>query len=410
MHDLAAAVPGASPLTATFAPVTIASDHLHLDATAFQTAEGDTLEASGDYFPDTREVDTQLHLIDTPLDLLKKQTGSWFGNGSDGGAVLDMLSGGTVSGSLDYRHASEAPASWAGQMQFTGATLAPPGVAAPLKSASGHLAFHGPEFSIENLTATLADHTLKGSYRYNPQAKQPERLRLQIPSLDLADLQNLLQPVLGEPSLWTRLHFTPRSIPGWLKQRNLEGTLAVAHFSAGGVPLGALQSRFVWKGHVIHITSLQSSLTEGALSARGTIELADGSPAYRFTSSVTGYPYKGGLLDATGELESSGLATDAAKNLRVTGTFSGTHLALSPQDTFDRLSGNFNFSLGANGLNLHLSDIDGLQDDDRYTGEGSSQPDGNLLLTLQEEGQSPRQITTPLVSGIPAPATSPETQ
>jgi hypothetical protein len=408
MHNLAAAVPGASPITAAAAPVTIASDHLHLDTTAFQTAEGDTLEASGDYFPDNREVDTQLHLIDTPLDLLKKQTGTWFENGSDEGAVLEMLSGGRVTGSLDYRHAGENPASWSGQVQFTGATLTPLGVAASLRSASGHLAFHGSEFSIENLTASVADHSLKGSYRYNPEAKPPERLHLQIPTLDLADLQTLLQPVLGEPSLWTRLHFAPRSIPGWLKQRNLEGTLVVAHFSAGGVPLGELQSRFAWGGHIIHITSLQSSLPQGTLNAHGTIELADGSAAYRLTSSLTGYPYKSGLLDATGELESSGIAPDAAKNLRVTGTFSGTNLTLLPEDRFDRLSGNFNFSLGANGLNLRLSDIDGLQNNDHYTGEGSSQPDGHLLLTLQEEGQAPRQITTPLLSDNPAPAPTSE--
>lgn len=410
VHNLAAAVPGASPFTATIAPVTIASDHLHLDTTAFQTADGDTLEASGDYFPDTREVDTQLHLINTPVDLLKKQTSTWFEAGSDEGTVLEMLSGGRVSGSLDYRHAGENPATWSGQVQFTGAALNPPGVAAPLRSANGHLAFHGADFSIENLSATLADRTLKGSYRYNPEAKPPERLHLQIPTLDLDDLQNFLQPVLGEPSLWSRLHFTPRSIPAWLKQRNLEGTLAVTHFTAGSVSLGTLQSSFAWKGHVIHVVSLQSSLLQGALNAHGTIELADGSAAYRFETSLTGYPYKNGLLDATGQVESSGLAADAAKNLRVTGTFSSANLALSPQDTFDRLSGDFHFRLGANGLNLHLSELDALQGDDRYTGDGSSQPDGTLVLTLQQEGQPPRQITTTLLPGNPAAPTASEPQ
>jgi hypothetical protein len=323
---------------------------------------------------------------------------------------LAIFSGGKISGSLNYTHTGENPASWSGQIQFTGATLAPPGVAAPLRSANGRLSFHGPDFSLDDLAANIADRSLKGSYRYNLNARPPERLHLQIPALDLTDLQTLLQPVLGEPNLWTRLHFASRSVPAWLKQRNLEGTLAIAHFSAGGVPLGALQSRFAWRGHVIHITSLQSALAQGSLDAHGNIELAGGSAVYRLKSSLTDYPYKGGLLDATGDLESSGVALDAAKNLRVAGTFSGTNLALTPQDIFDRLSGDFNFSLGANGLNLHLTDIAGLQDDDQYTGNGSSQTDGTLLLNLQQEGQPPRQITTPLVPGNPAPAATSETQ
>jgi hypothetical protein len=420
MHNLAATVPGASLLTAATAPLTIASGHLHLDTTAFQTADGNTFEASGDYFPDTREVDTQLRLTDTPVELLKKQTATWFENGSsdnssnsqtrDDGAALSMLSDGTVSGVLHYTHPGGTPASWSGQLQFNGATLTPSSVAAPLRSASGRLAFHGADFSIENLAASVSDHKVNGSYRYNPDAKPPERLRLQIPALDLTDLQKLLQPVLGESNLWTRLHFAPRRIPAWLKERNLEGTLSVAQFSAGGVPLGALQSRFAWKGRTIHITSLQSTLPQGSLGAHGTIELAGGSAVYRFNSSLTGYPYKGGLLDATGELQSSGLAQEAAKNLRAAGTFSATDLALSPQDVFDRLSGSFSFSLDANGLNLHLSDIEGVEDNDSYTGEGSSQADGNLLLNLQREGQPARQITTALIPGSAPPAVRPEPQ
>ena len=391
MHNLATTVPGASPLTASTAAVDISSDHLHLDDTTFQTSDGNTLEASGDYFPETREVDARLHLTNAPLNVLKNETSAWFGEG----VILGMITGGQVSGRLGYTHAGHDPALWSGQVAFTGATLTPPGLASPLRHSSGHLSYRGPDFQIDNLSATLANQTLRGSYRYNANTNPPERLHVQIPVIDLAEIQALLRPTLGERDLWTRLHIARRRAPGWLAERNLEGSIDVGRFSAGGVSLGALQSRFAWKNHTIHVTSLQSDLPQGSLQGHGVVELAGDAPSYVFTSSITGYPYKGGLLDAAGQLQSSGLGTDALRNLQAAGTFSGTDLALSPQDVFDHLSGSFSFTLAGGWPNLHLSQVEAMGNDEHWTGEATSESDGNLIFNLQEEGQQ-RRVITPL--------------
>ncbi len=399
MENLATTVPGASPLTAGTAAIDISSGHLHLADTTFQTSEGSRLGASGDYFPDTREVAATLHLTNAPLNTLKSETAAWFGEN----AVLGLITGGQVNGRISYTHTASDPALWSGQVLFSGATLIPQGVATPLRHSTGRLTFHGPDFQIDNLSATLADHVLKASYRYSADARPAERLRLQVPAIDLTEIQDFLRPSVGEPNLWTRLHFTRRRTPVWLATRNLEGSLDVAQFSAGGVLIGSIQSRFAWKGHTIRVTSLQSDLPQGSLQGHGIIELAGDAPSYRFTSSVTGYPFKGGLLDAAGQIESSGLGTDTLRNVQATGTFSGTNIALSPQDTFDHLAGIFNFTLADGWPNIHLTQVDASGNDERWTGEAASGSDGKLVFDFQNEGQQ-RQIVTPLTPENASPS------
>ena len=118
-----------------------------------ETSTGDTLEATGDYLPDTRQVTTTLRLASMPWNTLRSETVAWFGEDP----TLGLLSGGEVSGHVTYTHEESNPALWSGQIQFADSTLSPPGLTAPLTHSAGRLTFNDPDFQIEDFSATLAD-------------------------------------------------------------------------------------------------------------------------------------------------------------------------------------------------------------------------------------------------------------
>jgi len=397
VNDLSATVPGALPLTAKAATVGISEGRVHLSPTVLQTSTGNTLEATGDYLPDTREVVTTLRLGATPLSTLKSETAAWFGEDP----TLGLLTGGEVSGHVTYTHEESNPALWSGQIHFADSTLSPAGLGAPLKHSAGRLTFNDPDFQIDDFSATLASQTLQGSYRHNTKAKPAERLHLQIPSLDISRAEDLLGPTFGKRDFWTRLRFGRYRAPVWLASRDLDGTIDVAALSLGAVPLGSFRSHFLWKGTGIQLTSFLLKLPEGSVQGQGNVNLSGGSPRYRFTSSLAGLSYKGGYVDASGEWQTSGAWTDAARNFRAGGTFSGTDITLSPKDTFSKVSGAFQLSFADGWPDLRLSEVNASDDDGVWTGEATSNGDGTLLFDIQDEGRQ-RHVVTSLVSGAPA--------
>lgn len=397
VNDLSATVPGALPLTAKTASVAISEGRVHLSPTMLQTSTGDTLEATGDYLPDTREVETSLRLTSTPLNTLKSETAAWFGEDP----TLGLLSGGEVTGHVTYTHEESNPALWSGQIQFAESTLSPPGLAAPLKHSAGRLTFNDPDFQIDDFSATLASLPLKGSYRYNTKAKPPERLHLQIASLDISQAEDLLGPTFGKRDFWTRLRFGRYRAPVWLASRDLDGTVDVGTLSSGATALGSLRSHLLWKGTGIQLTSFLLKLPEGSAQGQGNVNLAGDTPRYRFASSLSGIPYKGGYVDATSEWQSSGTGTDAVRNFRADGTFSGSDIMLSPEDTFNKISGAFELSFEDGWPNLRLSEVNASDDDGVWTGEATSDSDGTLSFNIQDEGRQ-RRVVTSVSPGAPA--------
>ncbi len=158
--------------------------------------------------------------------------------------------------------------------------------------------------------------------------------------------------------------------------------------------LAALASHFVWQGTNLQFTSLQVKLPEGALGGRGTVNLASYSPQSRFTASVTGFPWRGGLLNADGQFQSSGTGVESLQHLHANGSFSGENLNLSPDDAFNKVSGLFDFSFENGWPNLRLSRIQASDGDDAWNGEAASQSDGKLIFDLEHAGRTRRVVST----------------
>ena len=390
IQDIVATVPNLPPLRSASADATILSDHIHFEPAIIQTSADGTLRAGGDYYFSGELAHASLAADDFGVAALKKMATAWFGAPQ----ALEAFSGGEITGQLNYSRVTDSDSganagtpSWSGQFQLRNGTLALPGLGAPLKDAEGRIAFDSETFDLTRFSAALGENTLHASYRYNVRAKHPERIHIELPSAALDQLEAALNPAWETQGLLVRLRVMQRSIPAWLAARNLEGDIKIDRFAVDQAVVGSLSAHFVWLGPVVQFTSLQLAQGNASLHAQGSLDLSSYSPQWQFQGGVAGFSWGGGFLNADGEWQTSGTGLDSLHNLRANGTFSGEDIQLSTTDSFDSISGHFDFSF-ADGLpSLRLAGIEAVQDENEWNGEAATQSDGKLVFDLAHAGR-----------------------
>jgi hypothetical protein len=338
-----------------------------------------------------------LNLDEFPVDAFNASIAPWFSTPS----ALAVLRKGDLTGRLIYQYDGTESPLWSGQLNFANATLVPPGVAVPLTQSGGRITFDHSTFNLQHFSGSLDEKKVRGDYYYSALLKHPERLHLHVPSADLAEIEAALEPTLRPQGLLARLRLGRRAVPAWLATRNLEADVIVDEFSVNSASLGSLRSHIIWAGTTLEFNSVQLNLPAGSIAAHGTLNLAAYSPRSRFAAAVTGFPWRGGFLNADGTFETSGIGLEAVRNLHASGTFSGEDLSLSPEDAFSKLSGLFEFSFDAGWPDLRLSKIQASQGEEAWIGEAASQSDGKLIFDL-ENADGQRRVISTLESQAPA--------
>ncbi|HZS55490.1 MAG TPA: AsmA family protein [Bryobacteraceae bacterium] len=389
ISDATATMPNVPPLHTQMVSATIFPDRIHFDPAVIDTPEGN-LSAGGDYYLSAPQSVAALKATGFSVDALKSTINAWFGTPTE----LALLSGGRINGTFNYAHQQSGPPNWSGQFQFTDSTLQPEGIAIPLEQAQGQVTFDAANLELTRFAAKLGEQDIRGSYRYLMNSKRPERLRIEMAAGDLSDLEKALAPALTAQDLLARWHVTKRKIPVWLAGRNLEGDIAVNAFSINGTALGPMTSHFIWRGANLQLAPIQINLPEGLIRGRGSVNLASYAPRYRFNARVSGFPWRGGVLSADGEFETTGMGTDSLENLHATGSFAGADLNFSADDEFRKISGQFDFSFMEGWPDLKISRIQASDGLDAWNGTGASQSDGKLILDLEHAGRQRRVIST----------------
>jgi AsmA family len=390
INDLVASLPAAPPIRAAVASAKISPDAIHFDPAVIQTSFGGTLRAGGDYRLSTRRIVASLNLEEFPIDALSNSIATWF----SGPSALAVFKTGHLTGQLIYEWDGTQPAVWSGRVDFANATVIPPGVAVPLTHSNGRITFDHSTFNLQHFTSTAGNEKIWGDYSYSALLKHPEHLHLHMSSVDLLDVEAALEPTLQAQGLLARLRFGRRTIPAWLATRNLEADVSADEFSVNGAQLGSAHSHVLWQGTTVQFNSVQLNLPEGVLAGRGMLNLAVYSPHYLFDASVSGFPWRGGILNAEGTFETSGSTVEALRNLRSSGTFSGENISLSTDDVFSKVSGLFEFSFDNGWPDLRLSKIQASQGEEAWTGEAASQSDGKLIFELQNADGQRRVISS----------------
>jgi hypothetical protein len=398
-----AMLPGVPALRATEADLTLTRNGVHLDPTTLATGSG-RLRLSGDYTFSNQEGTAVVNALDLPLDEIKPLANSWLG----GAGPLAAMSDGSVSGQLTYRHSAEMPSAperasaWTGQLLLRDATLSVPGVTLPLQNARGRISFHDAGFDVDRFVASFGGQTVRASYRFTPLAKRSERVHVELSRADLSQLEGFLSAPEIDAGFWAKFRLGRHATAGLLQKRNLEGDLVIEQFFAEGQPLGGLSSRFVCEGSKLQVSTVRLQMAQGSVDAHGTIDLAASSPRWSFTANAANYPWGGGSLSADGEFTSAGAGKDLLRNLAAAGSFTGAGLAVSTEDTFETVTGQFQISFANGWPDLRLSNVQAVQNGDAWTGDGLTDSDGKLLINLEHGG---RQLH--LVSSLAGSATTP---
>jgi len=389
ISNATATMPNVPPLHTPIVSVTIFPDRIHFDPALIDTPEGN-LRAGGDYYLTNPRSVAALNAAGFSVDALKNTIGAWFGTPG----VLQALNGGQIDGTFNYAYQQPAPAEWSGQFRFTNSKLQPEGLAVPLENAEGQVEFDANSLQLTHFSSQLGLQQLHGTYRYSGAAKRPERLTIEMPAGDLAEFEKALEPALTPQDLLARLRVTKRTIPGWLAARDMEGDLTVGTFSVNGTELGPMKTHFVWQGASLQVPAVQINLPEGLIRGHGSVNLSSYTPRSRFAARVSGFPWRGGVLSAAGDFETSGIGSDSLQNLRATGTFVGADLNLSPDDAFSKISGQFEISFTEGWPDLKLSGIQASDGLEAWNGNASTQSDGRLIIDLEHAGRRRRVIST----------------
>ncbi|MGC2658900.1 MAG: AsmA family protein, partial [Bryobacteraceae bacterium] len=399
ISNAVATLPNLPPIRTALARIAISGSSIHFDRAVLETPDTGTLEVSGTYDPAAQSVVTTLTAIELKLVPLQETVSKWFGEPS----ALLAFDSGTATGEMIYTHVGSDPAIWSGELEIKDGSLAPDGVALPLRQFNGRVVFGATTLDLPRFTAVLDGLALRGEYHFNEHAKHLEKLRIEMPALDLGELQAALDPALRAQGIWARFRFGRRDIPEWMRERNLDGDVRVDRLTAGDASLGSMHAHLLWQGAGVQVASLQLNSQAGQVRAHGTINLAGYAPLYRFNATASGFGWKGGLVGCDARFESKGLGQDAIQNLQASGTFTASDVDLSPADSFQSVTGLFTASFQQDWPNLKLTQVEAVDDDDEWQGQATTQSDGRLTVDLQHAGHQRHVVSTldPAVTAAP---------
>lgn len=305
---------------------------------------------------------------------------------------LDQVRSGQWSGQLHY-HQGASQAGWTGRLQLSDAEIPVPGLADPVQLAAARAQIDGARVVLDRIDAQAGDVEFTGGYSYDPAAPRPHHLRLHMTSLDASDLEAELMPTLRRSTGLLARAFGRTSVPPWLRQRAVDGYVKVDDLLLAGAHLQNVQGHLLWDVTRIEMDSLQAKLEHAVLTGKLTVNLRGALPAYRLAAQVKGLNWNAGTLDGEGNLQTSGTGAQLWANLTSDGTFTGAALDFGG---FAARSVTGNFSLAPSAPRFRLSGLTLQAADDTYTGRGSLQDDGRLLIVLSN---GVRQVR---VSGPPA--------
>jgi len=259
-----------------------------------------------------------------------------------------------------------------------------PGVAAPLRFTSASVEMKNGGIHIDRIRAHVGPVKLEGEYRYDPDAGRPHRVRIHVAEIELAELERLMLPTLrrNESFLARTFRLRKETLPAWLQEREVDGAIQVDNLLNGDAPMGAFRAHLVWDGPSLVLSNADCRLGEMHATGKITLSVDQQAPAYHVSGAIENLDYRNGQLAVDGELDTSGLAENLLLNIRSEGTFEGRDIELGPDTAVHEISGSYRVAPAFGLPRLTLSNLQVVQGADNLCGQGSSQPDGRIILDL----------------------------
>jgi len=380
------------------AQVQISDGKVVLAPSDVQMEDGQSAQIEGEYALDNSHAALRISTRQLTLGAAR-----WF----DAAAIplLEHLQQGAWKGWISYEKTAENPPAWSGQYELQNAVVEIPGLASPVRIAAASVEMNAGETQITRMHGRAGTVKFDGEYRYQSAAVHPHRLRVTIPELQIAEAERLMLPALrrSEGFLARAFRLRDQPLPKWLEERDADITVQVPALMNGESLLGELRAHAVWRGPSINVANLEWRLENTRASGKMAVNLAKAEPAYQLNGAIENFDYRSGQLDVDGEFETSGTGAGLLLNLRSKGTFEGRGIVLAPDAEMRAVSGSYRVA-AANGIpRLLLSNVQVSQGADTLIGQGSSQPDGHLVLELTS-GRRQVRLTGMLLPVHPEPA------
>ena len=387
LHDTGVAIPDSPPVRFDQAYVTFDHGHVRLSPAVVHTSDQNEARVEADYNIEEDSLDLAISADSMNVESLRAQVAlaavPW----------LEQVTSGQWSGTLRYhRHAETA--GWNGALDLIRARITIPGLADPLEIAGARVRIEGARVTLDRLDAQAGKVVFAGDYRYDPETARPHRLHLRAAQLNAADLESELAPMLRRNSGLLARAFHRATLPDYMRQLNLEGSVQIDDFQMADSHLENVRARFLWDVTRVDLTGIQAQLDRAAVTGALAVSLRGRSPVYTFTGKLSGLNWQSGKLDAEGTLETSGIGMQLLANLKSEGTFSGTALDFGALAPLRSASGSYALNWTAAFPRLRLTDLRLHTDDEVYTGRGATQDDGHLLIVLSNGAREMRMTGT----------------
>jgi hypothetical protein len=363
---------------------------------SIEVNDSQTADVSGAYSAAANTLDVRIETRNMDVAELHSGSGRLLGAGFV--PVLENCSQGSWHGWVRYTSNAQQNGAWSGEFGIQNARIHIPGLSSPLRVASASVALDSNgRLSVSRLLGHVADVRIRGDYRSDPGASRPERLRLTIPEMDLADVERILGSTLHRPpGLLARFRFRSPRPPDWLRSRKLDGAIEIEKLSGGGQEC-SFRSSIQWDGVTVRLLHIEAEHDEASAAGELTADLSGAVPRYQLEGRIAGLEYKGGSVDVQGVVESRGIGFDLLANARSAARFEASDITLAADAAFDELSGDIELLPGAR---IRLTGVQASQGADTYTGQGAVLSDGRLTLELVS-GRKQLRVASTLV---PAPA------
>ena len=402
VRDLSLSMPGAPAVKAAVAAISIGGNIISAGPAKVSVGEDGSAEVGVNYGIGGPGLGSGLDLKITTRDM---DVADLHSLGLGDVPLLDQISRGSWRGWARYRKPPSAEGVWSGEYELRNARVAVDGLADPARIQSASVSAFAERVSVTRLKASAGAIEFTGDYRWDPDAASPHQFHLQVANADLQELARLWKPTLarGEGFLARTLRFGASApAPDWLTQRQAQGTLTIQALSAGDYTLSAETARVLWDGLAVTVSGIEAKLDDAALAGDLRVDLSGPAPRLRFDGKLEDFAYKGGNLDFSGKIESAGLGLDLLSNAHAEGSLRGRGILFSPEAEFRSVTGRFEMKMAQGEPRWKLSDLDLTQGGETYSGEGTTQPDGRLVLELASRGRQVRYTGT-MFALVPQP-------
>jgi hypothetical protein len=382
-HDAAVTIPDSPPVAFDQAYLVVDHGHVRLSPALVRTADQDEARIEADYDMNQEALDLDIFTDEMKVASLRSQVAlaavPW----------LEQVRSGKWKGELHY-HREPAAAGWSGRLELADAQIGVPGFAHPLELASARAQISGARVMLDRLQARAGKVAFTGEYRYEPGAPRPHRVRLHATDVDAADLEAELMPTLRRSSGLIARALGRTSVPDWLAQRSVDGTIQIDDLLLAGAHLESLRARLLWDVTRVDLDGLQAKLDRAAIAGRLAVNLRGARPSYKLAGTLKGWTWQSGKVDAEGALETTGTGEQLLANLTSEGAFTGSGLDFGPAVPFRTVAGNYGLSWTQSAPRWRFTSLNLRTDEETYTGRGATGDDGRLIIVLNSGSKEMR--------------------